>query len=98
MSVWAKKNIRSASRCQNGKWSHRQNSGLLVEVDGVHDDEDLLVLVGQPGVGLLERRLAVVLDPAVLAEEGGGQPQREPELEGEAVDARGQQHRHAAWD
>ena len=49
-------------------------------------------------MGLLEGGLAVVLDPAVLAEEGGGQPQREPELEGEAVDARGQQHRHAAWD
>ena len=78
--------------------AHRQNSGLLVEVDGVHDDEDLLVLVGQSGVGLLERRLAVVLDPAVLAEEGGGQPQREPELEGEAVDTRGEEDRHPACD
>ena len=79
-------------------FTHRQNSGLLVEVDGVHDDEDLLVLVGQPGVGLLERRLAVVLDPAVLAEEGGGQPQREPELEGEAVDTRGEEDWHPACD
>ena len=52
--------------------------------------------MGQPGVGLLERRLAVVLDPAVLAEEGGGQPQREPELEGEAVDTRGEEDRHPA--
>ena len=68
-----KKNIRSASRCQNGKWSHRQNSGLLVEVDGVHDDEDLLVLVSE-STGLLEGSLAVVLHPAVLAQEGGGKP------------------------
>ena len=68
-----KKNIRSASRCQNWKWSHRQNSGLLVEVDGVHDDEDLLVLVRQPA-GLLQRGLAVVLHPPVLPQEGGGQP------------------------
>ena len=55
-------------------FTHRKNSGLLIEVNGVHDDEDLLVFVGEPGVGLLERGLAVVLHPAVLAEEGGGQP------------------------
>ena len=28
--------------------SHRENSRLLVEVDRVHHDEDLLVLVRQP--------------------------------------------------
>ena len=68
-----KKNIRSASRWQNGKWSHRQNCGFLVEVEGVHDDEDLLVLVSE-STGLLEGSLAVVLHPAVLAQEGGGKP------------------------
>ena len=78
--------------------THRKNGGLLIEVDGVHDDEDLLVLVGEPGVRLLEGGLAVVLDPAVLAEEGGGQPQGEPELEGEAVDAGGEEDRHPACD
>ena len=45
---------------------------------------------------LLERRLAVVLDPAVLPEEGGGQPQREPELEREAVDTRREEDGHPA--
>ena len=79
-------------------FTHRKNSGLLIEVDGVHDDEDLLVLVGEPGVGLLERGLAVVLHPAVLAEEGGGQPQRQPELERETVDTRGEEDRHSACD
>ena len=44
---------------------------------------------------LLEGGLAVVLHPAVLAEEGGGETQRQPELEGEAVDAGGEQHRHS---
>ena len=56
--------------------TYSQNSRLLIEVDGVHDDEDLLVLVREAGVGLLESGLAIVLHPAVLAEEGGGQPQR----------------------
>lgn len=46
---------------------------------------------------LLEGGLAVVLHPAVLAQEGGGETQRQPELEGEAVDAGGEQHRHAAY-
>ena len=47
---------------------------------------------------LLERRLAVVLDPAVLPEEGGGQAQREPELKREAVDTRGEEDRNPACD
>ncbi len=47
---------------------------------------------------LLERRLAVVLDPAVLPEEGGGQAQREPELKREAVDTRGEEDWHPACD
>ena len=55
------------------KCSHRQDSGLLVEVDGVHDDEDLLVLVRQPA-RLLQGGLAVVLNPTMLAQEGGRQP------------------------
>ena len=37
-------------------------------------------------MGLLERGLAVVLHPAVLAEEGGGQADGESQLEGEGVD------------
>ena len=53
--------------------------------------------MGEAGVRLLEGGLAVVLHPAVLAEEGGGETQRQPELEGEAVDAGGEQHRHAAY-
>ena len=61
------------SKWNNWKWPHRQNCGLLVEVDGVHDDEDLLVLVSE-STGLLEGSLAVVLHPAVLAQEGGGKP------------------------
>ena len=55
------------------KCSHREDSGLLVEVDGVHDDEDLLVLVRQPA-RLLQGGLAVVLNPSMLAQEGGWQP------------------------
>jgi len=34
--------------------AHRKNSRLLVEVDGVHHDEDLLVLVGKPACLELE--------------------------------------------
>ena len=55
------------------KSAHREDSGLLVEVDGVHDDEDLLVLVRQPA-RLLQGGLAVVLNPSMLAQEGGWQP------------------------
>ena len=60
----------------------------MVEVNGVHNNEDLLVLVREAGVGLLEGSLAVILDPAVLAEEGGGKPQRQTELERKTVDSR----------
>lgn len=56
----------------------------------------LLILVRESGL-LPERRLAEVLHPAVLAQEGGGQAEREAQLEREAVDARGQQDRLAAW-
>lgn len=48
--------------------------GFEVQVDGVHDDEDLLVLVHQTR-RLPEGRLAVVLDPTVLAQERGRQAQ-----------------------
>lgn len=51
--------------------SHRQDGRLHVEVDGVHDDKYLLVLVCE-AVRFPEGRLAVVLNPAVLAQEGGG--------------------------
>ena len=47
---------------------------------------------------LLERRLAVVLDPAVLPEEGGGEAEREAELEREAVDTRGEEDRNPTCD
>ena len=49
----------------------------------------------QPVV-LPEGRLAEVLHPAVLAQEGGGQAQGKAKLEGEAVDAGGQQDGVAA--
>ena len=45
---------------------------------------------------LAEGRLAKVLHPAVLAQEGGGQSERQAQLEREAVDARRQEHRLAA--
>ena len=60
----------------------------MVEVDGVHNNEDLLVLVSEAGVGLLEGSLAVVLDPAVLPQEGGGQAEWQTELERKTVDSR----------
>ena len=66
----------------------------MVEVDGVHDDEDLLVLVSEASVSLLERSLAVVLNPAVLAQEGGGESQGQSKLEWETVNAR----RKKNWD
>lgn len=52
--------------------AYRQQVWLEIQVDGAHDDEDLLVLVCQ-AAGLLERRLAEVLHPAVLAQERRGQ-------------------------
>ncbi len=55
----------------------------------------LLVLVRE-SVLLPERRLAEVLHPAVLAEEGGGEAEREAELEREAVDAGREEDRFAA--
>lgn len=70
--------------------THCQDGGLQVQVDGVHNDEDLLVLVRE-AVGLSQRSLAEVLNPAVLAQEGGGQTQRQTQLEGEAVYPWGQQ-------
>ena len=51
--------------------------------------------MGEP-VLLAEGRLAEVLHPAVLAQEGGGQSERQAQLEREAVDARRKQHRLAA--
>ncbi len=44
-------------------------------------------------VGLPEGSLAEILDPTVFAEERRGQPQRQAQLEREAVDPRWQQHR-----
>jgi hypothetical protein len=46
----------------------------------------LLVLVGQSSL-LSQGCLAEVLDPAVLAEEGGGQAEGKPELEWETVNS-----------
>lgn len=78
------------TQIQEPSCPHRQDGRLHVEVDGVHDDKHLLVLVGE-AVGLPEGGLAVVLDPTVLAQEGGGQAERQAQLEREAVDAGGQQ-------
>ena len=47
--------------------------------------------------GLLEGGLAVVLHPAVLAQEGAGEAQRQPELEREAVNAGRQEDWGATW-
>ena len=67
--------------------TYSQYCRFLIEVDGVHNNEDLLVLVCQPRVGLFQSSLAVILDPAMFAQEGGGQTQWQPELEGETVNA-----------
>ena len=68
--------------------TYSQYCRLLVEVNGVHNNEDLLVLVSEAGVGLLEGSLAVVLDPAVFAQEGRGQAQWKTELERKTVNSR----------
>ena len=68
--------------------TYSQYCRLLVEVNGVHNNEDLLVLVSEAGVGLLEGSLAVVLDPAVFAQEGGGEAQRKTKLEWKTVNSR----------
>ena len=73
------------------RWECREWNDLA----GVLRPTSLLVLVGEP-VLLAEGRLAKVLHPAVLAQEGGGQSERQAQLEGEAVDARRKQHRLAA--
>lgn len=70
--------------------THRQDGRLHVKIDGVHDDKHLLVFVGE-AVGLAKGRFAVILNPAVLAQEGGGQPERQTQLERETMDSRGQQ-------
>ena len=67
--------------------TYSQYCRFLIEVDGVHNNEDLLILVRQARVGLFQSRLAVVLDPAVLPQEGGGKTQGQPELERETVNA-----------
>ena len=53
--------------------TYSQYCRFLIEVDGVHNNENLLVLVCQPRVGLFQGGLAVVLNPAMLSQEGGGQ-------------------------
>ena len=77
--------------------TYSQYCRFLIEVDRVHNNEHLLVLVGQARVGLLESSLAVILDPAVLPQEGGGEAQGEPELERETVNAGRQEDRNSAW-
>lgn len=69
--------------------THRQDGGFQVEIDGVHDDEHLLVLVSKT-IGFPQRSLAEVLDPPVLAQERGREAERQPELEGKTVNSRGQ--------
>lgn len=69
------------------KRTYRQHWRLQIQINRVHHYEHLLVLMGQP-VGFPEGRFAVVLDPSVGPEEGGRQAHREPQLEGETVDAR----------
>ncbi len=70
--------------------TYRQNRRLQVEIDRVHDDEYLLVLVHQPRV-FPQSGLAEVLNPSVLAQECGRKAQGQPQLEREAVDAGRQQ-------
>lgn len=66
-------------------YTYCQDRWLQVQVDGVHYNEHLLVLVGET-VGLSQRRLAVVLDPAVFAEEGRRQTQGQAQFKWETVD------------
>ena len=68
--------------------TYSQYCRFLIEVDGVHNNENLLVLVGQPRISLFQSCLAVVLNPAVLPQEGGGQAQWQSKLEGETVNPR----------
>ena len=67
--------------------TYSQYCRFLIEVDGVHNNEDLLVLVCQARVSLFQSRLAVILDPAMFPQEGGGETQGQPQLEGETVNA-----------
>ena len=53
------------------KFSYREDWRLQIQVDRVHNDKDLLILVGET-VFLPESRFAKVLDPAMLAQKCGG--------------------------
>ena len=75
--------------------TYSQDSRLLIEVDGVHDNEDLLVFVRQAR-RFFESRFAVVLDPPMLAQEGGRETYGKTEFEGKAVDAGGEKNRNAS--
>ncbi|KAI8438028.1 hypothetical protein MSG28_010681 [Choristoneura fumiferana] len=63
-----------------------QHRWFQIQINRVHHNEHLLILMREP-VGLPEGCFAVVLDPSVGPEEGGRQAHREPQLEGETMDA-----------
>ena len=69
---------------KKGDRSYCQYRRLQVQVDWVHDNKDLLVLVCQAS-SLPECRPAEVLHPAVLAEKRGRKTQWQAQFEGEAV-------------
>ena len=55
--------------------TYGQNGWFQIQIDGVHDDEHLLVFVQQAG-RFAEGGLTVVLHPAVFTQERRRQPQR----------------------
>lgn len=75
--------------------THRQHLLFQIQVDRVHHDKHLMVLVDE-AVRFAQRRLAKVLDPSVAPEERRRQPQRQTQLERETVDARRQHHRRGS--
>ena len=54
------------------KITYSQYCRFLIEVDWVHNNENLLVLVCQARISLFESCLAVILNPTMLPQEGGG--------------------------
>lgn len=52
--------------------THSKNRRFKIKVNRIHNNEDLLVLVGE-AIRFSQSSLAVVLDPAMFAEESGRQ-------------------------
>ena len=77
---------------QSGEETHGEDRRFQGEVDGVHHNEDLLVLMGQ-AVGFPESCFAEILNPSVLPEERGRETQGQTQFEREAVNSWRKEHR-----